>query len=218
MPNLYQGPEQGGTYVPHAGSSSIGRNPPKQRSGSRPMGQTPPPSASSGGANWRTDPNSGHNVLISAAPHGVRRGAGALVGGSVWAANRVQGDNFYDSQGTNYQYHTLFALSVAFLIVFATQMYVKTGAGGTATEATGNNVRDSLNGASGAASLKAWALIAFVLFSMSSFKSTASLAAAFSWLILVSVVLMNGMSLMQMFGVKGSTPPGGRPPTNTQGK
>ena len=189
------------------------------------MGSTPPNSSSSGPAPTppaeKSQPEykqypSGPRVLVSAAPGGVRRGAGSLVGGAAFSANAVQGDNFYDTQGTNYQYHALFALSIAFLIVFATQVYVKTGSGTTASEKTGNNIKDSLNGASGAASLKAWAILAFVLFSAASFKTTQSLAAAFAWLILVAVVLVNGEQLLKM--VNTTAPSASRGQTNTQGK
>lgn len=155
---------------------------------------------------------SGPRILVNAAPGGIRRGSGMLSKGAVGAYNASQGENFYNEQGTNYRYHTLYALSIAFLIVFATQIYVRTASGGTATEATGNRVKDSLDGAAGAASLKAWAVIALVLMSMSGFKSTQSLAAAFSWLILISVVLINGQQLLKIFNGpipvgKSTTPP-----------
>ena len=195
MPNVYQGEGADNTYTPHAGSSSMGTLGKKKMVSRKPMGSAPPIVGTP-----RQNSPSGPRVLVSAAPGGVRRGAGALVGGTVGIGNAVQGENFYDAQGTNYKYHTAFALSVAFIIVFGLQAAAKTGIGGvTASEKTGNVVKDTLSGASAAASLKAWAVIAFVLVSAASFKSTESLAAAFSWLILISVILINGQQALKIF-------------------
>lgn len=130
----------------------------------------------------------GNYVIKPSVP--VRRG------GDVILSSPFRGGNFSNTQGTDYSYHTLFALSMAFVIVMVTHMTAKNLGN---TEETGNAVRDTLNGQSARTSLWGWLFIFIVLLSASSFKSTQSLAAAFSWLILISVLLVNGQSLFRIF-------------------
>lgn len=98
----------------------------------------------------------------------------------------------------NYKLHVLYALVSAFLITFT--LRIKQGpisvSNTTQTEGT---VRNTFRADAVGEAMKGWVVIAVVLFSLSAFDSTAPLAAAFAWLILVTVVLANTDRLFELF-------------------
>lgn len=144
-----------------------------------------------------TQPEANHVILTRAFGRGAKNVAifgayGAAKGGNAIIAAP---SSFSNEGGTNYQYHVLFALSVSFIFVFGTHMAAVHF--GNTQETTGK-IQQTLNGSSTKASLIGWGFIAAVLLAMAEFDSTASLAAAFAWLILVSVLLINGKAVLDV--------------------
>lgn len=99
----------------------------------------------------------------------------------------------------NYKYHVLFAVSMGFIIVFVTHL-AKGQLALVDTSKTESTLKSTFEGDSVERAFVGWGIIALVLFSASSFDSTASLAAAFAWLILISVILLNGQTLLKISG------------------
>lgn len=90
----------------------------------------------------------------------------------------------------NYKLHTLYALTTAFIIVFG--LHILNGKLALWNpETSESNLRNTFRGDSVRSATVAWGVIALVLFSAAAFDSTAPLAAAFAWLILISVILIN---------------------------
>jgi hypothetical protein len=104
----------------------------------------------------------------------------------------------------NYQYHVLFAVTSAFLLVFT----VNLAAGKLAlldTKKSEDTLTAMFKGDSVSSAFIGWGVIALVLFSASSFDGTASIAAAFAWLILVAAILLNGQQILKIMGATTST-------------
>lgn len=107
----------------------------------------------------------------------------------------------------NYKLHTLYALTTAFVIVFGLHI----AAGRLSlwdTSQSESTLKNTFHGDSVTSALVSWGLIAFVLFSMSAFDSTAPLSAAFAWLILLAVLLINADRILKVAGYF-NTPSGG---------
>lgn len=104
----------------------------------------------------------------------------------------------------NYKLHTLYALTTAFLIVFG--LHIANGRLSLWNpEQSESTLRNTFRADAVGNAMKAWAVLALVLFSMSAFDSTAPLSAAFAWLILIAVLLMNADRLL---AIAGSNPYG----------
>lgn len=99
----------------------------------------------------------------------------------------------------NYKLHTLYALTTAFLIVWG--LHIVNGKLSLWNpDQSESTLRNTFRGDSVSQAMKAWGVLALVLFSMSAFDSTAPLSAAFAWLILIAVLLMNADRLLAIAG------------------
>ena len=108
----------------------------------------------------------------------------------------------------NYKLHTLYALTTAFLIVFG--LHIANGKLSLWNpDQSESTLRNTFRADSVGNAMKAWGVLALVLFSMSAFDTTAPLSAAFAWLILVAVLLMNSDRLLAVANAGASTGGGG---------
>ena len=99
----------------------------------------------------------------------------------------------------NYKLHVLYAVTLGFVIVFITHL-AKGELALIDTAKTESTLKSTFEGDSVDKAFIGWGVIALVLFSAAAFDSTASLAAAFAWLILISVVLLNAQTLLKAAG------------------
>jgi hypothetical protein len=99
----------------------------------------------------------------------------------------------------NYNYHVLFAVTTGFLLVFVVHL-AKGKLSLINTDMTSNTLSSTFKGDSVERAFIGWGMIALVLFAAAEFDSTAPLAAAFAWLILVSVLLINAETLVKIAG------------------
>jgi hypothetical protein len=123
-----------------------------------------------------------------------------------------QSDGLIGSQRAHraYRYHVLFAMFSAFIIVYGT--HLATGKlslwDPSSSEST---LQKTFKGDSIGLSLISWGVLFTVVFSMSTFDTTASLASAMAWLILISVILINADVILKITGsynAKVSAPSG----------
>jgi hypothetical protein len=99
----------------------------------------------------------------------------------------------------NYKLHVLYALTTGFVLVFVIHL-AKGQLSLIDTSKSEDTLRNTFTGDSVDRAVVAWGVLALVLFSMAAFDSTASLAAAFAWLILISVILVNTQTLLKIMG------------------
>ena len=99
----------------------------------------------------------------------------------------------------NYKLHVLYGVTLGFLLVFITSV-AKGKLSLVDTKKTESTLSSTFEGDSVDKALVGWGAIALILFSMAAFDSTASLAAAFAWLILISVLLLNAQVLLKAAG------------------
>lgn len=99
----------------------------------------------------------------------------------------------------NYPRHTLVALFLGVTTVFVVHV-AKGRIGLWNYNQSQDAVVNAFTGDSVMNALIAWGFIFFVLLTMSEFPSTAPLAAAFAWLILISVILVNGDTVIKILG------------------
>lgn len=113
----------------------------------------------------------------------------------------------------NYKLHTLYALTAAFIIVFGLHL-----ASGKLSlwepEKSESTLRNTFRGDSAQQAMIAWGVLVIVLFSMAAFDSTAPLSAAFAWLILIAVLLMNADRLLKIAGATNKRTSGSGPAGN----
>lgn len=108
----------------------------------------------------------------------------------------------------NYKLHVLYAVSLGFIIVFLTHL-AKGELALIDTAKTESTLKSTFEGDSVDKAFIGWGVIALVLFSAAAFDTTASLAAAFAWLILISVILLNADTLLRIAGARGNDSVGG---------
>lgn len=105
----------------------------------------------------------------------------------------------------NYKLHVLYATTLAFIIVFMVHI-AKGKLALVDTSKSQDTLTNTFKGDSVDSAIVGWGIIALVLFSMAAFDSTAGLAAAFAWLILISVLLINADTLLQIAGAAPFNP------------
>lgn len=99
----------------------------------------------------------------------------------------------------NYNLHVLYALTIGFGLVFVVHI-AKGKLSLLDTSKSEDTLKATFTGDTVDKALMGWAFIALVLFSAAAFDSTAPLAAAFAWLILVSVLLINATTILKIAG------------------
>lgn len=105
----------------------------------------------------------------------------------------------------NYKLHVLYAVTLSFIIVFMIHI-AKGKLSLVDTSKSEDTLGNTFKGDSVNQAIVGWGVIALVLFSMAAFDSTAGLAAAFAWLILIAVLLINADTLLK---IAGALPSGG---------
>lgn len=108
----------------------------------------------------------------------------------------------------NYKLHVLYATVTAFVLVFVIHVGKK-NLSLIDTSKSEDTLRNTFTGDSVDRAFYSWGAIALVLFSAAAFDSTASLAAAFAWLLLVAVILVNTDYLLKVMGWSNTTSGGG---------
>lgn len=99
----------------------------------------------------------------------------------------------------NYKLQVLYAVTLAFTMVFL--LHIAKGKFSLIdTSQSEDTLGNTFKGDRVQEAVVAWGIIAFVLFSMSTFDTTAGLAAAFAWLLLLSVLIINADTLLVLAG------------------